>query len=661
MWNMVWQHDIQSLFQMEKQSGIQGIALTKPESVDDLAVLNSVIRLMAQSKDDEQPLNKYARFKGDITNWYDEMTRYGLTAQEQQLLKPIVGLSYGIAESQEKIMQLVQLPECGGFNLSWADALRKAVAKKQPEAYLKLETEFFENCKAKGLSYNLCNYVWNVLVAMSRGYSFNLSHTLAYSLVALQEMNLAFKYPIVFWNCACLITDSGGAEEQDEEDEEENLEEVVDIFEPEDFDEYEYIDAPDKKTKIKKKRARTTDYRKIATAIGKMIQAGISVEPPDINNSSYTFAPDAENNRIIYGLSGMLNVGEDVIQATMANRPYVSPKDYYYRVKPKKGAMISLIKGGAFDSMIDRKICMAWFLWEVCDKKERLTLQNMPTLIKYGLLPEDTSEQIKARRVYEFNRYLKAMCKGAAADTYQLDERAISFLTEIDQEKLIDANLAIGVKAWDKVYQKYMDVFRTWIAGSKEEILTKLNTAIFREEWMKYAKGTISAWEMEALCFYYHDHELKDINFGRYGISNFFNLPEDPVVDRSFVKGGKTINLFKLTKICGTCIAKDKAKSTATILTPEGVVNVKFSKQYFAMFDKQISEKNPDGTKSVKEKSWFNRGSMVLVQGMRSGDQFMAKKYASSGGHTLYRIDGIDEDGALILRHERYQGEMENE
>ena len=48
MWHMVWNHDIQSLFQMEKQSGIQGIALTKPESVDDLAHLNSIIRLMAQ-------------------------------------------------------------------------------------------------------------------------------------------------------------------------------------------------------------------------------------------------------------------------------------------------------------------------------------------------------------------------------------------------------------------------------------------------------------------------------------------------------------------------------------------------------------------------------------------------------------------------------------
>lgn len=60
---MVWDHKITSLFQMEKQSGINGIALTHPQSVDDLAVLNSVIRLMAQEKGAEQPLNKFARFK----------------------------------------------------------------------------------------------------------------------------------------------------------------------------------------------------------------------------------------------------------------------------------------------------------------------------------------------------------------------------------------------------------------------------------------------------------------------------------------------------------------------------------------------------------------------------------------------------------------------
>ena len=80
------------------------------------------------------------------------------------------------------------------------------------------------------------------------------------------------------------------------------------------------------------------------------------------------------------------------------------------RVKPSKQAMISLIKGGAFDEMEDRKFVMAWYLWETCDKKSRITLQNMGGLIKHGLLPEKTEEQIMARRVYEFNRYLKTMC-----------------------------------------------------------------------------------------------------------------------------------------------------------------------------------------------------------------------------------------------------------
>jgi DNA polymerase-3 subunit alpha len=110
-----------------------------------------------------------------------------------------------------------------------------------------------------------------------------------------------------------------------------------------------------------------------------------------------------------------------------------------------------------------------------------------------------------------------------------------------------------------------------------------------------------------------------------------------------------------LNKICGTCIAKDKTKSTVTLLTTSGVVTVKFRKEYFAMFDKQISERYADGTKKVVEKSWFNRGNMILVQGIRSGDNFIPKKYASSGGHQLYKINEII-DGDLVLQTERYQG-----
>lgn len=651
MWEMVWNHEIQALFQMEKQSGIQGIALTKPESVDDLAVLNSVIRLMAQEKNAEQPLNKYARFKENIDLWYEEMNRYGLTADEMKLLEPLLKSSYGICESQEKFMSLVQLPECGGLNLGWADRLRKSIAKKNPAEYEQLTKEYFENADKKGLSKNLCNYVWNVLVATSRGYGFNASHTLAYSLVGLQEMNLAYRWPTIFWNCACLITDSGGAEEEEEV-------EVVDIYEPEDFTEFEYEDAEDRKTK--KKKRRSNNYDKIATAIGKMRAEGINITPPDINTSQYTFFPDVDNNKILFGLRGLLNVGDDIIAATIANRPYTSPRDFLNKVNPKKTSMISLIKAGAFDSMIDRKLCMAWYLWEVCDKKQRLTLQNMPSLMKYDLVPNDNDEFILARRVYEFNRYLKAITKAdscAYKDMYTLDSRAIDFMQELGLDAIMTTdNLAWFVKQkdWDKVYQKYMDTFRNWLAKDKEKVLQELNSLIFKDEWNKYAKGNLSSWEMEVMCFYYHDHELAHLDQLKYGFVDYFNLPEEPVVERSFFKGGKEIKIFKLSKICGTCIAKDKAKGTVTLLTPTGVVTVKMHKEAFALYDRQISEKQTDGTKKVLEKGWFTRGNHILVQGIRSGDQFVAKKYAGSGlQHTVMKINEIFPNGEIAIQAER--------
>jgi len=45
----------------------------------------------------------------------------------------------------------------------------------------------------------------------------------------------------------------------------------------------------------------------------------------------------------------MLNVGDDVVEKIIDNRPYLSPKDFLYRINPNRQVMVSLIKGGAFD------------------------------------------------------------------------------------------------------------------------------------------------------------------------------------------------------------------------------------------------------------------------------------------------------------------------
>lgn len=621
MWQMIWNHQIQSLFQMEKQSGAQGIALIHPTNLNDLAVLNSVMRLMASEKGGEQPLNMWARYRSNINQWIEEMRRYGLTEDEIDWLSHHDAITDGMCESQEGLMLLVQEPRLGGNSLTFADKCRKGIAKKQGKVFQECEETFFKNIAEQGLSDRLAHYVWDVLLKVQRGYSFNRSHCLAYSLIALQEMNMCYDYPLILWNCACLMTDTGG-------------------------------------------EGSGSNYDKIAAGIGKMINAGIKITLPDINNSDYGFKPDIENNQIYCGLKNLTNVGDDIVKATIENRPYVSPKDYLNRIKPNKQAMISLIKGGAFDEMMDRKLCMGWYLWETCDKKSNLTLQNMSTLIKYNMLPLDTEERVEAYKVYNFNRFLKDCCKFPGFSTvYILNTRAVDFLSKIDKLEMVEQQgeyFVLDMKKWDKVYQKYMDVFRNWIGANKAEILTELNKKIFSEEWIKYTgKKSISAWEMESLCFYYHEHELANVNTGKYGIVDYAKLPEEPITDKEWQKGGKTIKLHKLYKICGTCIAKNKNKSTVTLLTTSGVVEVKFRKEYFSLFDKRISAPGEDGKKKIIEYSWFDRGSMIMVQGTRIGDNFVAKKYAYSGGHQLYKIESVDENGDLLLRTTRAQGDEE--
>ena len=669
MWHMVWNHEIQALFQMEQQSGIQGIALTKPESVDDLAHLNSIIRLMAQEKGGEMPLNKYARFKEDIELWYDEMRNFGLKPSEMEILEPIIKGSYGICESQEAFMQLVQIPECGGFDLNFADKLRKAIAKKNPKAYDELTKEYFETCREKGLSMNLCNYVWNVLVATSRGYGFNLSHTLAYSLIALQEMNLAYRYPIMFWNCACLISDAGGAEGNDNEDEEEavqdtevyynemvefgeddNDEDIADSYDEEDCDGYPATVCVMEDGK-KKKKVKSTNYGKIASAIGKIKSSGVNVASPDINKSTYTFSPDIENNTIRYGLSGITKVGEELVKTIMDGRPYASVDDFLRRIKINKPQMVNLIKSGAFDCFGDRNKIMYDYIASVSDTKKRITLQNMKMLIDFGLIPDEYDME---RRVYNFNKYIK---KFKLDGTYfGLDEVAFAFYSQhFDMDKVepcedTESGFKIKQTTWDNYYQKHMSIVRPYVQKHAAELLVSVNERLMSETWSKYCTGSLSKWEMDSVSFYSHEHELCSLDMDRYELTDFFDLPEDPIVDRVIPIKGKQVPILKLFRICGTVLDRDKAKKTVTLLTTSGVVTVKIFGGVFAQYDKQISERGADGKKHVIEKSMFSRGNKIIVIGVRDGDAFRAKKYSKTPFHLVEQIVEVNADGTMFTR-----------
>lgn len=173
MWQMIWNHEIQDLFQMEKESGIQGIALIKPKNLNDLTVLNSVIRLMAPEKGAEQPLQMWARYRRDINQWYNEMRQAGLTADEISWLSHHDACTDGICESQEGLMGLVQDERLGGNSLTFADKCRKALAKKIGKLFDECQEAYYRNAEEKGCSPALVRYVWETLLAPQRGYSFN--------------------------------------------------------------------------------------------------------------------------------------------------------------------------------------------------------------------------------------------------------------------------------------------------------------------------------------------------------------------------------------------------------------------------------------------------------------------------------------------------------
>lgn len=481
---------------------------------------------------------------------------------------------------------------------------------------------------------------------------FNAAHTYSYSMIALQEMNLARFYPIIFWNTANLIVDSGGIQTEEVEDEEEGLdvepEEDADIEEEEQEEWEEENDISDGETEDKKKnKSRNMDYGKVAAAIGRFSGYGIKVSPPNINDSSYSFTPVVERNEILYGLRGITRLSTSIIKDILEKRPFKSIEDFLERVKINKVQMTNLIKCGAFDELVGlpREEIMDLYIGMIADQKQRITLQNMAMLINYNLIPEDL---ILCKKVFLFNKFLKQQ-KGVAY--YELNDAAINFIANHFGADVLHNGTMIAASQWELLYQKSMDPMRMYIKAHKDELLSLLNNALYKEVADKYAVGSISHWEMESVSFYSHEHELAD---SQYLYDDFFKLPEEPEVDYTFIgKDGNEVRVYRLRKIIGTVIDKNKMKNTVTLLTPSGVVNVKVYKNQYAGFDKQLSEKGADGRKHIVESSWFKRGTLLMVQGIRMGNNFIPKKRKDSVFPVISKILNIREGGYLDFQFER--------
>lgn len=643
IWEALENGEVQDVFQFNTAIGLQTVQAIKPRNPIEMCAANGLMRLVAP-EGQERPFDRYIRFKNNPKLWYDEMDREGLTKEEQKILEPYYARDYGVPFDQESLMRMVMDKNISHFTLAESNNTRKVLAKKKVKEIPVVKEKFISQCPSKRLG----EYCWRTMMLPQMSYSFSNVHAMLYSFIGIQTLVIATQWPVIYWNTACLIVNSQSIKEEETTEDflEENPSEADCQEELEEMDDDE--EEPIKKKE--KKKVKTVNYGKVATAIGKMKSAGIEVSPPDINQSAYTFIPDEKKNLIRYGLRGITKVGDDIVKQIIENRPYASIPDFLSKVKINKPQMVNLIKCGAFDSFDQREQVMHEYINLISDAKKRITLQNMKMLIDFGLIP---NKYDFVCRVFNFNKYLKTF---KVDDLFLLDNIAMTFFDKnFSIDKLIEdarAESGFGIKqaTWKKIYDEVMDRIRPYVKENNQKLLTSVNTRLTEDIWNKYCLGNMSKWEMDSVSCYFHEHELARVDNAYYGFSNFFDLPEEPEIERVFEIKGKRVPIFKIHRIYGTVLDRDKMKKLVTLLTPDGVVTVKIFGEVFNIYDRQISEKGADGKKHVKEKSTFARGNKIVVCGIRDGDSFRAKKYKTTPYHLCELIEEVYPDGKIKMR-----------
>ena len=221
----------------------------------------------------------------------------------EEPLKEILSETYGLIVYQEQIMFIAQ--KVAGYSMGKADALRKAMGKKKLEV---LEAEykgFLEGMTENGFSAAAVKALWDTILPFA-GYAFNKSHAAGYGLVSYWTAYLKANFPAEYM--AGLLTSVGD------------------------------------------------DKDKAAVYLADCRRLGITVLPPDVNESVQNFASVGDDIR--FGLGAVRNVGANVVASLVSTREekgkYTDFSDYLNKIDItacNKKVTESLIKAGAFDSL----------------------------------------------------------------------------------------------------------------------------------------------------------------------------------------------------------------------------------------------------------------------------------------------------------------------
>ena len=224
-------------------------------------------------------------------------------------------------------MQIAQI--IANYTLGGADLLRRAMGKKKAEAMAKQRSIFVKGAAGNNISEEKANEIFDLMEKFA-AYGFNKSHSAAYAQISYYTAWLKVHHTCAFM--AALLTSEMGNQE------------------------------------------------KLLKYISCCKDRGVDVLPPSVNYSQRSFS--AKDGKIVFGLGGIKNVGDEAIQEIVNGRKngeYKSLYDLCTRVnmrKVTKRVLESLIKGGAFDCTGATRQALLCCLDLVVEKAQRRAKLN---------------------------------------------------------------------------------------------------------------------------------------------------------------------------------------------------------------------------------------------------------------------------------------------
>lgn len=129
IWDNIDNGKVQSMFQFDTEVGSQAVKKLRPRNVKELSAINALIRLMAQEKGAETPVDRYFRIQQNPQEWEREMDGYGLTGEEKSIIKEYCAHTYGTLPLQDDLMLMAMDERLFGFDLETTNFFRKVIGK----------------------------------------------------------------------------------------------------------------------------------------------------------------------------------------------------------------------------------------------------------------------------------------------------------------------------------------------------------------------------------------------------------------------------------------------------------------------------------------------------------------------------------------------------